>query len=67
MDRMNGKWVIEFWDFDAWNVGTYGSWNHKKEAIAVCDKMNRETCHDERQGCFSGHRFRVRSNRDPRS
>ncbi len=62
--RMHRKWVIEFWDFGEWNVGAYGSWDKKSEAINECQKMNRNTTHEERTEVYEGHRFRVRINPD---
>ncbi len=62
--RMNRKWVIEFWDHGAWNIGAYGSWDKKTEAIAVCERMNRATPHCVRAEVYDGHRFRVRINPD---
>ena len=59
---MYRKWVIEFWDHGQWNIGAYGSWDKKTEAIAVCQKMNRETPHEVRAEAFGGRRFRVRTN-----
>lgn len=53
-------WCIEFWDFGAWNEYGIGRLKYKAEAIAIAQKMNRETSHEIRRDVFGGHRFRVR-------
>lgn len=46
MQHMGKKWIIEFWDFGQWNVGAYGSWDYKAEAIAVVQKTNKGMTHE---------------------
>lgn len=53
-------WCVEFWDFGAWNEMASTRRKHKAEAIAVAQKLNKETSHEARQGAFEGHRYRVR-------
>lgn len=53
-------WCVEFWDFGAWNEWADTRCQYKAQAVAIAQKMNRETDHDNRQGAFEGHRFRVR-------
>lgn len=54
------KWCVEFWDFGAWNEWANTRRRHKVEAVAIAERLNRETDHGTRQGAFEGHRFRVR-------
>jgi len=53
-------WCVEFWDFGAWNEWASTRRKYKAEAVALAQKMNRETTHENRIGAFEGHRFRVR-------
>jgi len=56
-------WCVEFWDFGAWNEWAGTRRKYKAEAIALAQKMNRDTTHEGREA-FEGHRFRVRRVRD---
>lgn len=53
-------WCVEFWDFGEWNEWSDTKCQYKAQAVAIAQKMNRETDHDARLGAFEGHRFRVR-------
>jgi len=58
--RQQSEWCVEFWDFGAWNELASTRRKHKAQAVALAQKMNRETSHEIRSGAFEGHRFRVR-------
>lgn len=51
---------IEFWDFGEWNEYSNTRRKYKKETIEIAQKLNKETSHEAREGCFEGHRFRIR-------
>lgn len=58
------RYVIEFWDSNAWNIMSDSKnphgWEYKTQALQRCAELNRETDHNTRQGAFNGHRYRVR-------
>ena len=56
-----GFWCIEFWDFGQWDEMAGTRRKYKAEAIALAQKMNRET---KDRSAFEGHRFRVRKAKD---
>lgn len=54
------KWVIEFWDSDAWNELVNAAYDYKAQAIEDARRLNKETSHEVRATAFCGHRYRVR-------
>lgn len=57
-------WCVEFWDFGAWNEVANTRRQYKKQAITLCQRMNKAMPHAVRRDSFEGHRYRVRKSRN---
>lgn len=60
---MSKQWVIQFWDFDQWDVYAGMRFDYKQQAIDHCQALNRRGPYGSRGGFEwqDGHRYRVRS------
>jgi len=55
------EWCIQFFDFGEWDEYVGKRFQHKPEAAAECNRMNKEMDNEARKACYLGHRFRVRA------